>query len=375
MKRAKALRTLGLLVVTGIASPCATAADSGWYLGGNIGQSRATIDDQRIVAGLLSDGFTTTSIRDDDRDLAFKTFGGYQFNRNFAVESGFFDLGKFGFTATTQPQGTVDGTIKLRGANLDLVGILPITQKFSAFARVGATYVQTRDTFAGTGSANVLNPRRSKNAASYKYGLGLEYDFVPAFGMRLEAERYRIDDAVGNKGDVDLFSLGFVLRFGQNTAVPTRAAVEPVPAAAPPPPPLPPPAPPAPPAPRKLSLSADSMFGFDQSDVNSAGKRELDQLAAELRGSSYEVITVTGHTDRIGTEAYNDALSTRRAEAVKDYLIQAAGIPADKISARGVDGSDPVTKPGDCPGTRVTPELIDCLQPDRRVEVEVTATR
>ena len=68
-------------------------------------------------------------------------------------------------------------------------------------------------------------------------------------------------------------------------------------------------------------------------------------------------------------------LSTRRAETVQTYLVESAGIPAAKISARGVDGSDPVTKPGECKGEKATKKLIACLQPDRRVEVEVTATR
>jgi OOP family OmpA-OmpF porin len=87
------------------------------------------------------------------------------------------------------------------------------------------------------------------------------------------------------------------------------------------------------------------------------------------------VITVTGYTDRLGAHAYNLRLSARRAAAVKAYLVRTAGIPADKIVARGADGSDPVTKPGECKGTRPTAKLIACLQPDRRVEVDVEGTR
>lgn len=105
-----------------------------------------------------------------------------------------------------------------------------------------------------------------------------------------------------------------------------------------------------------------------------AGKQHLDKLAADLRGVNFDVITVTGHTDRIGSHAYNMKLSTRCAEAVKAYLVS-AGIPADKIAASGTDGSDPVTKPGECKGKKATKKLIACLQPDRRVEVEVSGTR
>ena len=68
-------------------------------------------------------------------------------------------------------------------------------------------------------------------------------------------------------------------------------------------------------------------------------------------------------------------LSTRRAEAVKGYLVDPSGIPAGKIAAMGVDESQPVTKAGDCKGRKATKALIACLQPDRRVDVEVSGTK
>jgi len=383
MKLARASGTLGLAALAVIASPLAVADDSGWYGGLNIGQSRAKIDDAKITSSLLGQGFTGVSITDDGRDTGYKLFGGYKINRNFAVEGGYFDLGRFGFTATTQPPGTLSGTIKLKGLNLDAVGILPFTEKFSAFGRVGMNYAQARDSFSGTGSViNVTNPNPSKREANYKFGAGLQYDFTQSLGMRLEAERYRINDAVSNKGDVDLFSVGLVYRFGEKTRAPApraetvAAAPAPQPVVVTPPPP-PPPAvtPPPPPAPRKVTFSADSLFAFDKATVKPDGKQQLDKLAADLRGANFDVITVTGHTDRIGTHAYNMKLSTRRAEAVKAYLVEAAGIPAGKIAARGTDGSDPVTKPGECKGKKATKALIACLQPDRRVEVEVSGTR
>ena len=65
---------------------------------------------------------------------------------------------------------------------------------------------------------NVLILVQAKSATNYKYGFGLEYDFTEHFGTRLEAERYRIDDAVGNRGEIDLVSLGVLYRFGANAA-------------------------------------------------------------------------------------------------------------------------------------------------------------
>jgi OOP family OmpA-OmpF porin len=370
------MATLATLTVT--SSPTAFADDSGWYAGFNAGESRASIDDARITAGLLGEGFATSSISDDDSHLGFKIFGGYDFNRYFALEGGYFNLGRFGFTANTLPPGSLRGDIKLQGANIDALGKLPLGEKFSLFARVGLNYAKAQDSFSGSGAVSVIDPSPEKSSANHKFGVGAQYDFTRSVGMRIEAERYRIDDAVGNKGDVDLFSVGLVFRFGRTEppapVVARAAVVAPVSESLPPPPPPPPP-PPAPPTRIKVSFSADSLFDFAKDSVRPAGKQALDAFATQLKGAQFEVITVTGYTDRIGSHAYNMNLSTRRAEAVKSYLVETAGIPADKITARGADGSEPVTKPDECRGRQRSPKLIACLQPDRRVDVEVLGTQ
>ena len=94
-------------------------------------------------------------------------------------------------------------------------------------------YAQARDSFVGTGVVTVANPNPRSNDTNYKLGLGLEYALTESLGLRAEAERYRINDAVGNKGDVDLFSLGLVFRFGGRTPAAAPRAVTPAPAAAP----------------------------------------------------------------------------------------------------------------------------------------------
>ena len=371
-------RLPALLALAFIISPLAMADDAMWYVGANVGQSRAKIDDPRISASLLGSGFASTTIADDDSSTGFKLFGGYQFNRNVALEGGYFDLGKFGFKATTVPTGTLDGRIRLRGVNLDLVGRLPVTDKFSVFGRVGVNYADARDNFTGTGAVRVLDANPRKHDANIKFGAGLQYDFTEALGMRAEVERYRINDAVGNKGDVDLFSVGLVYRFGDRTPTPVaRVAVAeaprplPAPVVAAPPPPAPAPAP----APAKVSFSADALFDFNRSTIKPAGRAALDRFAADLRGTSFQTVAVTGHTDRIGSHAYNLKLSASRAEAVKAYLSSQGGIAAAMIDAKGVNGADPITRPGQCKGTKPTPALIACLAPDRRVDVEVSGTR
>lgn len=369
---------LGLIALASFASSGVFADDSGWYLGGNAGLAQATIDDQGITAELLGNGFTTTAIRDNESDFGFKLFGGYQFSRYFALEAGYFNLSKFDFTATTVPAGTLDGSIKLSGLNLDAVGRLPLGKRFSVFARGGVNYAEAKDRFSGTGAVNVVQPERDKRDANYKFGLGLQYDLTDSWGIRAEAERYRIDDAVGSKGDVDLLSLGLVYRFFGASPAAAMAVAAPAPLARPPPPPPPPPAPPVvartPPL-MTVNFSANSLFGFDQAGLRPEGRLALDQFAMQLRGVKYEHITVTGHSDRIGTEAYNLQLSSERAQAVKNYLVESAGIAADSITTQGVDGAQPLTKAGDCPDDRPRAEQIVCLQPDRRVQVEVTGTR
>jgi OOP family OmpA-OmpF porin len=380
-------KTAGLMGLVGIAvmsSACAVSNDAFWYIGGNVGQSRAKIDDALINAQLLATGRTPISMVNDERNSAFKLFGGYQFNKNFAVEAGYFNLGQFGYAATTAPVGTLNGTIKLQGVNFDLVGLLPLSERFSVFGRAGMNYAQAKDTFTSTGAvATPITPNPSQKALNYKAGVGLQYDFTRAVGMRVEAERYRIDDAVGRKGDINMFSLGLVYRFDERKPAPVEKVVMPEPVVmvvtTPAPPPVTVYVMVPPPPPKKVIFAADSgadaLFGFGKSSVQPTGKRALEKFATELKGAQYEVITITGHTDRIGSNAANMKLSTRRAEAVRDYLVETIGIPADKVTAIGVGGSQHMTKPSECKGKKATNKLITCLAPDRRVEVEVVATR
>ena len=213
MKFVRTSGTLSLVALAAIASPIAVAAELGWYGGLGLGVSRAYIDDDRIRSE-LSGVSLSTSIDNDDRDFGFKLYGGYKFNKNFALEGGYFNLGEFGFTANTTPTGTYTGSGKFQGLNLDLVGILPVSEKFSAFGRVGYIYTETKDTFSGTGAVTVTNPNPEKKEGNYKYGLGLQYDLTRSLGLRAEWERYRVNDAVGNKGDIDMALIGLIYTFG-----------------------------------------------------------------------------------------------------------------------------------------------------------------
>jgi OOP family OmpA-OmpF porin len=177
-----------------------------------------------------------------------------------------------------------------------------------------------------------------------------------------------------------------VYRFGASNPAPRAAAQAPAPAvvqaAAPESPPAPvavaPALPPADPAsvppPARVRFSADALFDFDKATLRPEGQRQLDTFAQQLRGVRYDGVHVVGHTDRIGSRAYNMQLSERRAAAVQQHLVQ-AGVVLAGASSPGAGEDQPVTKPGDCKGNQPTPALVACLQPDRRVEVEVTGSR
>ncbi|MPV68642.1 filamentous hemagglutinin N-terminal domain-containing protein [Burkholderia sp. BE17] len=121
-----------------------------------------------------------------------------------------------------------------------------------------------------------------------------------------------------------------------------------------------------------FSLNEDVLFAFDRSserDMLPGGREALDAIIANLRSEyrSLRVVSIIGHTDRIGPDAYNHELSLARAQTVRDYMVK-HGLPVSPVTVAGVGNAEPVTK--DCPAGR-TPDSIRCLQPDRRVTIDV----
>ncbi|MEJ6001190.1 OmpA family protein [Paucibacter soli] len=383
-----ALASLGALLASGPA----LAQEQGSYVGLGVGQSSAKLNDAAMASSVLGSGFGISALERDRRDTGYKLFGGWQFNRYLALEAGYFRLGEFSSVASTVPSGGLNTHIKMQGVNLDLVATLPITDSLSALGRVGGTYARNRAEFVGSGAASGINHEQRARGSNAKYGAGLQYAFSPSFLVRGEVERYRMNDTTGGHGNVDLVSVSLVFPLGRssNYSAPRAAAPQPVyvaqaPAPAPAPAPVLAPAPmvmapmapppPPPPAVKRVSFTAESLFGFDRSTVRPEGQAALDNFSRELTGSSYQVINVEGHTDRLGTEAYNQHLSEQRAEAVKRYLVDGGKLDGSKIAAVGKGESQPLTKPEDCKGNKQSAALIACLQPDRRVEIEVVGTR
>lgn len=343
MKLANVSWVAALAVIT---SPYAVADDPGWYGGINLGQSRSHLNTERI-AGNLVGGAATTSI--DSRDTGYKLFGGYQFNPNFALEGGYFDLGRFGFTATTLTPGALSGSIKVKGLNLDAVGILPLGEKWSAIARAGLNYADTKDTFSGTVNT-------TKSDTNYKYGLGLQYAFTQSLDLRLEAERYRVNDGVGGRGNIDLVSLGLVYRFGGKTSVPGEKAAMPerLAAASTFPPAAVAPLPPSPivtAAPALVIVPVrtaqycailDIQFEIDQDAIQREEKEKLAAVGDFLLKYPDSTGLIEGHTDNVGTAEYNLDLSRHRAESVVSYLVDNRHIAPGRLSAVGYGYTRPL---------------------------------
>jgi OOP family OmpA-OmpF porin len=356
-----------------------------YYFGVGAGQSHSQLNEADTTSSMFGPNTGASLQGHEQQDTAYKIFGGYQFNRNFALEAGYFNLGKFSYRAAAGPS-TLNGTYEVEGLNLDMIGTLPMSERFSVFGRLGAQYANTRDSFSGTGTLTPTGGNPSKRDTNLKVGLGVQYDISPSMQVRAEAERYRINDAMDNRGDINVFSVSLVFPIGRKAATPVAAtpAVYMAPVAQPMPEPMPmakaaPPVvvvvPMAPPPPTRVHLATDSMFGFDKAVLGPNGKTTLDSFAKDSQGVKFDSISVEGNADRLGSAAYNDKLSLERAEAVKAYLATTPQLQNATINASGKGENNPMTKPGECVGTKPTKALIACLQPDRRVDVEMTGVR
>ena len=114
----------------------------------------------------------------------------------------------------------------------------------------------------------------------------------------------------------------------------------------------------------KVSFAADAFFDFDKATLKPEGKAKLDELTAQLGGINLEVIIAVGHTDSVGTDAYNQKLSVRRADAVKAYLVS-KGVESNRVYTEGKGEKQPVADNKTAEGRAK----------NRRVEIEVVGTR
>ncbi|MBI2961800.1 MAG: OmpA family protein [Betaproteobacteria bacterium] len=152
---------------------------------------------------------------------------------------------------------------------------------------------------------------------------------------------------------------------------PAARPAAPAPAARPPAPPKPVAAKPAPPkrCDANVVLVADQLFAFGSRTINNAAKARLDKdvVGRIATCATLESVVIEGHTDRLGSQQFNQKLSERRADAVKAYLVS-KGIAKDKIETIGMGKTVPAKF---CPDSKNRKELIACLAPNRRVAVSI----
>ena len=167
-----------------------------------------------------------------------------------------------------------------------------------------------------------------------------------------------------------LGALAFAAGCATQEAPAPAPAPAPVPAPAPAqsaPPPAPKPAPQAAkpkPFAEKITFAADVLFDFDKSVIKPDGKSKLDDLANKMKGINLEVVIAIGHADSVGSDAYNQALSVRRAEAVKAYFVS-RGIEGNRVYTEGKGEKQPVADNKTAEGRAK----------NRRSEIEVIGTR
>lgn len=220
MKRSVYIVAL-LGLVAGTNAGMAQAADTGFYGYLSAGQSKSDrkAESDRALAGAGATAFTSSI---DDTDTGYKLQAGYQINKNFSVEGGYADLGKFAYssniTAPTATSGVI--TLKVDGWNIGVVGRLPFSDTVTGFAKLGAFAYNADYACTRTGTACVT-PTRTASGTSTNYGAGVDFNFASNWFARAEYEVYtRVGDPMSADGstgtsraDVNMASVGIGYKF------------------------------------------------------------------------------------------------------------------------------------------------------------------
>jgi OOP family OmpA-OmpF porin len=236
-------------------------------------------------------------------------------------------------------------------------------QNFRPFLLVGVGGQRDRAGRPGLGIARGWSPYA---AAGVGFQLGINDQWSVQADARAVKGWLRDDDKFGFDKSLNKYvSLSAIYAFNP----PPRPAPPPAPVVETPPPAPEPVAPPPPPPParfEKVTLSSTELFAFDSATLN-APQPKLDEIAAALQADpSITDVDINGYTDRLGSDKYNLKLSERRANAVREYLV-GKGVDGGRLKAYGKGKANPVVT--DC-NQKKKSELIECLAPNRRVEVE-----
>lgn len=329
----------------------AAPQDNTWYAGGKLGWS------QYHDSGFYGNGYTSDigNGPTHQSQLGAGAYGGYQVNPYVGFEMGYDWLGRMPYKGSV-----TNGAFKAQGIQLTAKLSYPVTDDLDVYTRLGGM-VWRADSKANDANGSLKN---NDTGVSPVFAGGVEYAVTRDIATRLEYQWVNnIGDAgtVGARPDNGMLSVGVSYRFGQGEQAAPAPVIAPAPAAAP-----------APEVTTKhFTLKSDVLFNFGKATLKPEGRQALDQLYSQLSNLDPKdgSVVVLGFTDRIGSAGFNQKLSEKRGQSVVDYLVS-KGIPANKISARGMGSTSPVTG-STCANVKARAKLIDCLAPDRRVEIEV----
>ena len=225
-------KAIPLLAIMALAALDAQAQSTPWYAGVAIGQAKTSGD---LVSNREDTIYNATNLATsfDDTDTAFRAFGGYRFNEHFALEANYTDFGKQRTVTNFDVPGGITGSGSLsvdrqvQGFGLDLVGTMPVAERFSVFARLGAFYSQTKadGEIAGdiyfTDGAGGTTRHRKVSETNFSFGLGATYAFDAQWSARLEWQRVtnvgkNFGPGVSNgtgEADMDAIWLAVLYRF------------------------------------------------------------------------------------------------------------------------------------------------------------------
>ena len=193
---------IGAIAAMAISAP-ALAQQSHAYVGGLIGQSKAADGCTDLPSGFSC----------DNKDTAFKLYGGYQFNPHFAVECGYADLGKVKGSGVVSGVN-LDATIKLSAWDVTAVGSWPFANQFAVFGKLGGYYGTVDSTATASGAGGTASAAAKDSNTGFTYGVGARYDFTRNLALRAEWQRYnKMGGDNTGKSDVDLLGLSLLWKF------------------------------------------------------------------------------------------------------------------------------------------------------------------
>ncbi|ASV33838.1 porin OmpA [Candidatus Hamiltonella defensa] len=332
----------------------AAPKDDTWYLGSKLGWSRYASTGMKNDYIGIGDGPTHKN------QIGAGAFLGYQANQYLG-----FELGSDWFGRMPYKGDTKNGAFKAYGVQIGAKLNYPIAEDLDIYTRLGGVVWKAKT--KGYTSPEAKRLSENDTGVSPFAAVGLEYALTENWATRFDYQWTRKIgnfDSIGAAPNNGMLSIGVSYRFNQEKppeTLPepvTKIDLEPVAQT------------------QHFELKSDVLFGFNQWTLKKEGEEELNKLYSKLANVNPQEgsVTVLGFSDRIGGDKYNQLLSQKRAQSVADYLIS-KGISSDTpFVIKGLGKSNPVTG-SKCNEVKKRLELVNCLAPDRRVDVKVTGNK